>query len=128
MKIDYFTADTKSYKQPIITFETESGGSITVTEEHFLVTGNGDVTKAKKIKSGMSLVSESGQLDKIVKVIPNKNFVGKAYNLAPVSYQNNDNIVVADGYLNGSVKYQEGLIRNVDRKIMRNLVPLDLLN
>lgn len=61
--------------------------------------------QAKALAVGSKLVRADGSPDPIV-WIEISNVFGKVYNVGPVSVDYTSNIVVAGGYLNGSVKYQ----------------------
>ena len=56
--------------------------------------------------------------DPIAKIEINKIF-GKVYNVKPVTLDYVSNIVVAEGYLNGSVRYQNEFLNTINSLILR---------
>ncbi|QRN93889.1 hypothetical protein JRI60_32645 [Archangium violaceum] len=121
-----YTLDKDPAKQEILDFHMESGGSLSVTEHHPLVTSEGAVSKAMDFIPGEYLVKQDGTLDKIL-AIERREWFGKVYNLRPVSRDLTSNILVAQGYLNGSIRYQSEYVEELNRIILRNNVPADLV-
>lgn len=119
--VSYFTADIRETTQPIVTFSMASGGQLKVTQNHPLVDGNGFVKEASALKVGDSLVLADGRLDQIVER-SERDFTGKVWNVAPQAGGSQNNIVVAQGYLNGSARYQDGSVKDLNRLQSRNLI------
>lgn len=117
-----YTMDKQAEHQKILTFHMHSGGRLSVTTEHPLVTTEGMVRKAKLLEVGESLVRRDGAADEIVS-IDEQDWYGQAYNLKPVSTNLTENIVIAQGYLNGSGRYQSELVDELNRILLRESVP-----
>lgn len=128
IEVASYTADPKPAEQSLLEFKTESGKSIIVTPNHFLVVGDGRVIEAQLIQPDQSLLNQFGKPEKIVEIRENKEFFGRTYNVAPKSHDPLDNIVVAQGFLSGSHRYQTGTISALNRKIGQNLIPANLLD
>ena len=67
-----------------------------------------------------------GTLDPIVD-IQKATFFGKVYNLAPVTTDRVSNILVAQGYLVGSVRFQNDEVGYLNRIILYRSIPADVL-
>jgi hypothetical protein len=124
--VERYTLDRDVARQDILVFRTESGGSLSVTLEHPLVTSEGTVKKARTFAVGEHLVQQDGTFDKIVS-IEKKEWFGKVYNLRPVSKDLTSNILVAEGYLNGSGRFQSEYVEELNRVILRKNVPDELI-
>jgi hypothetical protein len=121
-----YTLDKEPAKQEILDFHMESGGSLSVTDHHPLVNSKGAISKAMDFVEGEYLVKQDGTFDKIVS-IERREWFGKVYNLRPVSRDLVSNILVAQGYLNGSIRYQSEYVEELNRIILRNNVPEELV-
>lgn len=128
IEVESYTSDSKPVNQELIEFLTASGKSIVVTPNHFLVTSNGKVLEAQLIKESDGLMDQFGKPETIVEIRENKDFVGRTYNVAPKSHDPLDNIVVAQGVLSGSHRYQTGTVSALNRKIGHNIIPANLLD
>lgn len=121
-----YTMDQKPARQLILTFRMQSGGRLSVTTEHPLVTMEGSLRKAKLMEVGQSLVKPDGTPDEILS-IEEDDWFGRVYNLKPVSTNLTENILVAQGYLNGSGRYQSEYVQELNRILLRETVPTELI-
>jgi hypothetical protein len=117
-KVERYTADYVEEWQMIYTLSMSSGGSLRVTDEHPLLTSDGIIHQAKSLKRGDKLIRANGRPDPIVRIEVNNVFT-KVYNLKPVTTDYTSNIVVAGGYLNGSVRYQNEFLDTINSLILR---------
>jgi hypothetical protein len=124
--VERYTLDRDAASQEILHFRMESGGKLAVTLEHPLVTSAGLVKKAKLFATGEHLVKQDGALDKIVS-IDARQWYGKVYNLRPRSRELTSNILVAEGYLNGSGRFQSEFVEELNRIILRDNVPDEVI-
>jgi hypothetical protein len=124
--VGMYLADKVPAEQDILTFRTESGGEIKVTLEHPLVSENGTVRAARYFQAGETLLREDGSLDVIREIKQNKQLV-KAYNLQPITTDKVSNILVAQGFLSGSLRYQHEWVEDVNREILRKNVPDEVI-
>lgn len=109
--VQYFTESERDAYELLATIETAGGGRLVVTLNHPLVTASGEMQSASLFKVGDSLVTQTGTLDPIVRIDVEPYF-GKVYNVAPSSADGTTNVIVAEGYLNGSHKFQTGELRD----------------
>jgi hypothetical protein len=121
-----FTFDMKDAEQDILVFQTASGNHIKVTTEHPLIAEDGSVRRAADFSKGESLVREDGSPDEITS-IDTIHWYGRTYNLRPVTTDLVSNVVVAQGYLNGSGRYQLEYVRELNRVILRENIPVDVI-
>jgi hypothetical protein len=124
-QLDYMTNTVHSYTvdkyedwQDIYVFTMESGGVLKVTNTHPLITDDGMMRQAQDLIPGDALVRANGSADAIVDVTVEKYF-GKVYNVSPTTVDHTSNIVVAQGYLNGSHRYQNEFLDVVNSVILR---------
>jgi hypothetical protein len=124
--VERYTVDKDAARQEILRFRMKSGGRLSVTLEHPLVTTEGSLKKAKEFVVGERLVRQDGTPDEILS-IQSESWFGKAYNLRPVSTDLTSNILVAEGYLNGSARFQSEFVEELNRLIIRTNVPDELI-
>ena len=126
-EIQYFVRSEREAHETLLTFQTVSGGKLTVTTNHPLVNREGQMRPANTFIVGDSLVTESGALDLIV-TIKSEPYIGRVYNLAPKSSDGNGNIIVAEGFLTGSHKFQTSEVQGFDGfRLRRPAVPSNLI-
>lgn len=124
--ISEFVMDIKDSEHDVLVFEMLSGRSLSVTPNHPLVNEDGKVLPAEKFLKGQALISSNGNLDPIMNITSQKYF-GKVYNLDVESNDLKEHILVAQGYLNGSVRYQNQFVRHLNRILLRTNIAEDLL-
>ncbi|MCB0377840.1 MAG: hypothetical protein KDD33_05045 [Bdellovibrionales bacterium] len=120
-EIASYTIDPQEKSQKIMIIETEAGGQLKVTTNHPLVVSTGDMKEASDLEIGEMLVAVDGSFDAI-KNIQTIDWVGRVLNVEMASQDLRDNIVIAQGYLNGSVMYQNMKNKEANRKVLRSLV------
>lgn len=120
-----YTVDVEEQQQVIYNVVMESGGKLRVTSEHPLLTDDGIMRQAKDLTTKQSLLKRNGTPDKIAS-IKRENYFGKVYNVKPVTYDYQSNIVVAQGYLNGSSRYQNEYLDMINSIILRRALPEEL--
>jgi hypothetical protein len=117
-RVSSYTVDMFEDWQDIYTLTMKSGGTLRVTSEHPLLTSDGVMQQAQNLKAKDELIREDGSFDPIVKIKTEKVF-GKVYNVKPVTGDYTSNIVIADGYLNGSQRYQNEFLHTINSLILR---------
>lgn len=105
LPVESYTKSWRASSEMVRRLSTESGGSLEVTLNHPVLISDGVMVQAKDLKVGDQLVKQDGTFDSIVKM-DDHFFFGFVYNLAPDSLHPLENVVVAQGYLNGSANYQ----------------------
>jgi hypothetical protein len=117
-----YTADVVDAEQTILNIRTRLGGHLRVTTNHPVLDGTGVMKQADEFQEGDELVREDGSLDPIVS-IEKELYFGKTYNLKPSTYDAVTNIVVAQGFLNGSGRYQDKSVIEGNRILLRQNIP-----
>jgi hypothetical protein len=125
-RIARWTVDIAPAHQTIITLRMESGGELRVTTEHPLVTSEGVMKRAEDLVLGESLVREDGSPDPVVSIVKTKELT-KVYNLRPSTTDLTSNILVAQGYLNGSARYQNEYLKYLNRVLLRHNIPSEVI-
>jgi hypothetical protein len=126
--VKYYLPDLIPGMHHVLTFHMLSGGSLRVTREHPIVDSEGRMRSASSLKIGEALVMANGNFDPIV-AIDSEEYWGKVYNLEVNNQSLAEKIIVAQGYLNGTVYYQNEGLREINRVIFRtNLIPDSLVN
>jgi hypothetical protein len=121
-EVGSYLADLVDGQMDILEFEMESGGKLRITPDHPLVTEDGYLRAANTFKTGEHLVKADGSLDPIHSITP-QTFLGKVYNVQPKTAENVSNVLVAEGYLNGSSRYQNENVMDLNRLILRTTLP-----
>lgn len=121
-----WTVDIAPAEQTILTFRMRSGGELRVTTEHPILTSEGIMKRATDLVVGESLVREDGTKDPIASV-ERKTVFTKVYNLRPMTTDLLSNILVAQGYLNGSARYQSEYLKYLNRVLMRKSIPSEII-
>lgn len=121
-----YVAEFRDSQHPIVEVNTASGGLLRVTLEHPVVNGDGRLVTAKELKVGDELVKRDGTRDEIVKIDNSAHF-GKVYNLQPVGADRVSNLLIAQGYVVGSALFQDDEIGFINRTILYDSVPPDVI-
>ncbi len=79
------------------------------------------------IQIGDSLVLANGELDKVMNRTEYQ-YTGKVWNVAPQAGSQQNNLVIAQGYLNGSARYQDGSVKDMNRLLSRGLIDSKILD
>jgi hypothetical protein len=121
-----YTRELRDAEQQLCIITTQSGGQLSLTLEHAVINSEGRIVQAQTLKVGDELVKADGTLDPIVD-IQRTPYFGKVYNIAPVSTDLVSNILVAQGYLVGSVRFQNDEVRYINRIILYQGVPAEVI-
>jgi hypothetical protein len=108
-------------KQEVLTFVTEAGRKITVTKNHPLADFSGQLRMAESFVVGDKLVSHKGEADRIASITP-ASFFGKVHHVKMVSGDEKANVIVAQGLLSGSARYQNEEVEKLNRVLLRENV------
>jgi hypothetical protein len=121
-----YTHDIREAKQVIFTITTKSGGQLKVTDKHPILEGDGRIVQARSIKVGNRLLKPDGTRDEVVSVTQSDYF-GKVYNIKPASTNRVANILIAQGFLVGSSRFQNDDVDFINRIILGQGVPTHLI-
>lgn len=126
-QVEAYTVDIVEAWQTIYTFDMKSGGRLRVTDAHPVLVADGTMRVAKSLEVGDSLVRADGSEDPIADVQVDR-FFGKVYHVKPTTLDYSSNIIVAQGYLNGSARYQNEFLDMVNGVILRRSLERISLN
>ncbi|WP_164011247.1 Hint domain-containing protein [Pyxidicoccus trucidator] len=125
-KVYSYTSETRDSEHVLYSVRTASGGELKVTNEHPVITREGRLVQAQTLQAGDELLRQDGTPDAIVSVEKSTHF-GKVYNLKPESRDQVSNILVAQGYLVGSARFQNDDIGYMNRILLFRGIPGELL-
>ena len=126
-KVENWVTELIDTEHDIIVFKMKSGGELRLTPNHPLVTVDGRIKFAADFKVGDSLLKLGGDHDPIVG-LENIKYFGKVYNVFVNSNDKLKNIVVTNGYLNGTAFYQNEGADNANKKILKTRLLKDAFN
>jgi hypothetical protein len=121
-----YTTEIRDAENVIYKLTTASGGSLSVTNEHPIITSEGRLVQAQKLIEGDELLKADGTPDMIVSIEKTTHF-GKVYNIKPASTVPVANILIAQGYLVGSARFQNDDISYMNRVLLFRGVPDDVM-
>jgi hypothetical protein len=121
-----YTRELHDSEHPIFVIKTKSGGELRVTGNHPVLEGNGRIVQAQSLRAGKMLIKADGARDAIVSVTKTTHF-GKVYNLKPNSTNRVENILVAQGFLVGSSRFQNEDVDFMNRIILGRGFPVDVI-
>ncbi|MCY1043788.1 Hint domain-containing protein [Corallococcus sp. bb12-1] len=125
-KVYSYTSETRDSEHVIFHVRTASGGELKVTNEHPVLTREGRMVQAQTLKAGDELLRQDGTPDAIVSV-ERGTHAGKVYNLKPEARDQVSNILVAQGFLVGSARFQNDDVEYMNRIILFHAVPAEAL-
>ncbi len=117
-----YMRDLHDATQVIFDIRTRSGGELHVTDKHPVLVDDGRMVEARTLKAGTKLVKADGSRDPIVSVTQTSYF-GKVYNLKPTATNRVANIIIAQGFLVGSSRFQNEDVDYINRIILGRSIP-----
>lgn len=117
-----YTSEIRDADQVVYKVATASGGSLSVTSEHPVLTSEGRLVKAEKLTTADELLRADGTPDPITSV-EKTSFFGKVYNIKPMSPDPVANLLIAQGYLVGSARFQNDDVGYMNRILLFRAVP-----
>ena len=121
-----YTHDIREAKQVIFTITTRSGGQLKVTDKHPILVGDGRIVQAQSIKVANQLIKPDRTRDEVVSVTQ-ADYFGKVYNIKPASTNRVANILIAQGFLVGSSRYQNDDADLINRIILGHSIPENVI-
>ena len=125
-KVFSYTTEIRDSEHVIFKLGTASGGTLSVTNEHPMVTSEGRLVKAESLKKGDELLKADGTPDAVVQIEKTSHY-GKVYNLKPESREHVSNILIAQGYLVGSARFQNDYIAYMNRVLLFRAMPEEVM-
>jgi PKD repeat protein len=116
--VEQWVTELIDTEHEILVFRMASGGELRVTPNHPMLDSSGTIRLADNMHVGEHLVKLGGVLDEIVSIEQTKYF-GKVYNLFVHSSDPKRNIVITNGYLNGTAFFQNEGAEIVNRRIFK---------
>jgi PKD repeat protein len=117
--VDQWITELIDTNHDILEFTMKSGRQLRLTPNHPVLNDQGAMQTADQFKVGDNLVELGGHFDPIVK-IDKVNYYGKVYNLFVKSAAIQNNVVVTNGYLNGTAFFQNEGATYLNRKLLRD--------
>lgn len=125
--VDAYSESIRDVLHKILVIKTKNGGQLKVTPNHPLLVSTGHMRNAEDLNVGDALIAQDGSFDPVAS-IDNVEFFGKVYNVRPDSTSDkgvslNGQIVVAQGFLSGSMYYQNTGAYHANRLVLRDSLP-----
>ncbi len=117
--VDQWVTELLDGDHDIIVFKMKSGRQLKLTPNHPLLASDGLMKQASDFHVGDALVVLGGEFDPIIS-LNHINHYGKVYNLFVKSSEIKKNIVVTNGYLNGTAFFQNQGADNLNRRLFKN--------
>ncbi len=121
-----YTRELHDSTHVIFVIQTKSGGELRVTDKHPVLEGDGRIVQARTLKAGDHLLKANGTRDEVVSVTQTTHF-GKVYNLKPASTNRVANILIAQGFLVGSSRFQNDDVDMINRIILSHGLPENVI-
>ncbi len=134
LRPDWFMEDTPAWveepigafvlgdeNKPVLRIATENGFSLEVTDNHPMVDVDGNVLPASDIVESIThLLTEAG--DAKVVSVTSRPYHGKVWNIEPESVRTEANIHLAEGFVTGSVRFQDEWAKDASRLHLRRRI------
>jgi hypothetical protein len=125
-EVSSYSRDIRDATLVIFEIRTRSGGQLRVTDKHPVVVDDGRIVEARTLKAGTRLIKADGSRDAIVSVTQTSQ-LGKAYNLKPTATNRVANLIIAQGFLVGSSRFQNEDVDYVNRIILGHSIPKSVI-
>lgn len=119
--VQFYIHSLTEGQHEIVDIKTLGGKSLSVTENHPLLNGDGVMVMARDLQVGDVLINVDGGEEAITS-LSKRSYFGKVYNVFPDSKDLNENIVVAQGLLNGSGSYQNENLIYLNKLVLRKSI------
>jgi PKD repeat protein len=116
--VENWVTELVDSEHDIIELTMQSGGQLRLTPNHPLLTDQGSMRYASDFKIGDNVIRHGGLRDRIVSIKQTKYF-GKVYNVFVNSAELHKNVIVTNGYLNGTAFFQNEGTDQMNRRILR---------
>ncbi|WP_147448577.1 Hint domain-containing protein [Corallococcus terminator] len=125
-KVFSYVTEIRDARHVLFELRTKSGGTLRVTHEHPVITSEGRLVQAQTLQVGDELLRRDGTPDVIVSVEKTSHF-GKVYNVKPESRERVANVLVAQGFLVGSARFQSEDVGYMNRVLLFRGIPASVL-
>jgi hypothetical protein len=104
--------------KPVLRIEVANGFTLEVTDGHPMVDADGNVLPAKDVVAGKTrLLTSEGPL--LVTGAQQRAYAGKVWNVEPESDKTYANVHLAEGFLTGSIRFQNEWANDASRLQLR---------
>lgn len=117
-RVKSWITDKEDIDHEIVEFHLESGRILRLTPNHPVLTEEGRMKQAGDFQAGEKLVQLGGDLDRIVSV-DNVAYHGKTYTVSVEAQDFRHNIIVTNGYLNGTGLFKYEDVGDLNRDLLR---------
>ena len=124
--VSAYSHEFKDAWNDILEFRTAHGGKLKVTPNHPILDGDGRIREAGTFLIGDAFVAANGTRDPIVSIDKSRHF-GQVYNLDTKTKNLKSKLVLAEGFVNGTLYYQNDGFGYMNRKLLREQIAGDLL-
>lgn len=109
--------------EAIFVLHGDNGATLEVTSEHPMVLSDGSMLVARELVVGDELLDRDGEPVELV-TIDLRRYSGTVWNIQPESKSKQENILVAQGFLTGSVRFQNEWADELWRLMRRETIEL----
>lgn len=110
-------------EEKIFVLRGANGATLEVTSEHPMVLADGSMVVAADLLVGDELLTRDGEPVELVD-IDTRRYAGTVWNIQPESKHKQENILVAQGFLTGSVRFQNEWADELWRLMRRQSIEL----
>jgi hypothetical protein len=125
-KVASYIGDSFAQEQEMITLRMDSGATLRVTPSHPLLAEDGTIRQAKAFIAGERLIKVDGTFEAIAAISSEKELT-RVYNVQPATRDNTSNVIIAEGYLSASHRYQSEDDKFANRRMLRAHVPSEIV-
>lgn len=117
---------TNDVDEEVYRLEGEGGERLEVTGNHPMVTADGTMMAARDLKAGDVLLDRYGAIV-FLRAVSTRKYQGPVFNVLPVSKRKKENVLVAEGLLTGSMRYQQQWAHEAFRLTLRSSLDVSAL-
>jgi hypothetical protein len=110
---------TGSLNEKLLILEGENGRRLEVSSNHAIVAADGSVVPANTLREGDGILDQYWHVVPLLK-IQTREYEGTVMNILPQSREKKENILIAEGFLTGSMRFQNQWARQSFRLMLRD--------
>lgn len=103
----------------MLILEGENGRRLEVSPNHAIVAADGSVVPANTLREGDGILDQYWHVVPLLK-IQTREYEGTVMNILPQSREKKENILIAEGFLTGSMRFQNQWARQSFRLMLRD--------
>lgn len=109
----------------LVVIRVADGKAVRVTTNHPMVDEAGRIVRADRLTVGQKLLTRDGP--RAIVALESAPYVGEVWNVKPASTAAAANVNIAEGFVTGSVRFQNQWADDADRLIRRMTIDVDQL-